>query len=80
MKQKFLRLFLTILVALVSTASYAYDAEINGINYDLSGSATVVSGPVQYSGDITVPSTVVYNGETYSVTSIGDYAFLGAIL
>ncbi len=27
------------------------------------------------SGDLTIPSTVTYNGTTYSVTSIGDNAF-----
>ena len=27
------------------------------------------------SGDITIPATIVHNGQTYTVTSIGDYAF-----
>lgn len=27
-------------------------------------------------GDLTIPSTVTYNGTTYSVTSIGEYTFL----
>ena len=29
----------------------------------------------EYSGDVTIPQTVTYSGKTYSVTSIGDYAF-----
>ena len=33
------------------------------------------SGSNSYSGSITIPSTVAYNGTSYSVTSIGDYAF-----
>ena len=28
-----------------------------------------------YSGDVVIPESVTYNGKTYSVTSIGDYAF-----
>ena len=31
-----------------------------------------------YSGDITIPSTITYNGITYTVTSIGDKAFYNA--
>ena len=27
------------------------------------------------SGDISIPATIVHNGQTYTVTSIGDYAF-----
>ena len=30
-----------------------------------------------YSGAVVIPSTVAYGGKTYSVTSIGDYAFRG---
>ena len=29
----------------------------------------------EYTGDVTIPATVIYSGKTYSVTSIGDYAF-----
>ncbi len=28
-----------------------------------------------YSGDVTIPETVTYNGKTYTVTGIGEYAF-----
>lgn len=28
-----------------------------------------------YSGSITIPATVTYNGKTFSVVSVGDYAF-----
>lgn len=76
MKQKSLKMFLTMLVALVSTASYAYDAEINGIYYSFSGTnAAVTYGDPHYSDNITIPSCVEYNGATYSVTSIGESAF-----
>ena len=29
----------------------------------------------EYSGEVIIPESVEYNGGTYSVTSIGDYAF-----
>jgi len=56
----------------------AYDAEINNIYYNFSGNeAEVTSGPGSsiYSGAVVIPSSVIYNGTTYSVTSIGEYAF-----
>ena len=31
----------------------------------------------KYTGDVVIPETVTYNGKTYSVTSIGGYAFYG---
>ena len=39
--------------------------------------ATVVSDDEKYTGSINIPTTVTYNGETYSVTSIGGSAFYG---
>ena len=52
--------------------------EINGIIYNLIGkskSAEVTSNPNKYSGSVVIPSSVTYNGTTYSVTSIGEEAF-----
>ena len=34
--------------------------------------------PSTYSGDITIPSSINYEGDDYSVTDIGKYAFRGA--
>ena len=31
----------------------------------------------EYTGSVVIPETVTYNGSTYSVTSIGDWAFCG---
>ena len=52
---------------------------LNDIRYVLSSYLTVsVTDKYPcYSGDITIPSTVTYNGINYSVTSIGDSAFYG---
>lgn len=71
--------FLTFLM--LSSITYAYDAEIDGIYYDLNSStktATVTyrnTNYNSYSGVITIPESVNYNGEPYSVTSIGNSAF-----
>ena len=57
---------------------FAYDVEIGGICYDLTAktlTAEVVVNPEDYYGDVVIPETVYYNGETYNVTSIGDCAF-----
>ena len=37
--------------------------------------ATVTASENNYSGNVIIPSSVTYNGETYSVTSIGGSAF-----
>ena len=52
--------------------------EINGIYYSLdtdNKTAEVISNPNKYSGDVVIPESVTYNGETYKVTSIGARSF-----
>ena len=52
--------------------------EVDGIKYySPSGTdeARVTSKTGGYSGSITIPSTVTYNGLPYRVTSIGEYSF-----
>ena len=53
--------------------------EIDGIWYNLITKGKVAevisSGGTEYSGSITLPATITYNGVTYSVTNIADYAF-----
>ena len=85
MKKKLL-LLLTMLLPLVASA---YDAEINGIYYDFSGNGATVTYKdfyndnlevfwySDYTGDVVIPSSVIYNGKTYRVTSIGEFAFNG---
>ncbi len=83
MKQKLFTFFLA-LVASVS-AVYASDTQVDGIWYNFYSSTKTASvtyrGSVdysytgEYSGSVTIPETVTYNGTTYSVTRIGDGAF-----
>lgn len=55
--------------------AFAKGVEIDGVNYNFleDNKAEVTTG--SYTGDVTIPESVTYNGITYSVTSIGDYAF-----
>ena len=67
-------ILLTLLMPLMVSAQTL----INGIYYNLySGTqqATVTSGSTKYSGKVTIPQTVTYNGVTYSVTEIKSAAF-----
>ncbi len=58
-----------------------FDFEINGIYYAIIGTNTVEvtykdDSHNNYQGNITIPSSVMYNGITYQIASIGDYAFM----
>ena len=74
---------LSIVLLLMPLMASAQMVEINGIYYDLNSTNKVAivteapSGTTKYSGRITIPKTVTYVGVTYSVTSIGYWAFYG---
>ncbi len=70
------------LTMIVSVASYAQDAFIDGIYYNLNSSAqkaTVTNKEYgimySYEGDIKIPETITYGGVTYKVTSIDRDTF-----
>ena len=74
MKKHLLFLFAALLPLLASAQT---KVEIDGIWYNLTTethTAEVTRGG-NYSGSITIPATVTYDGVAYSVTSIGNYAF-----
>ena len=85
MKQKlFGRLVAVAAVLLLSAATAsAHDFEVNGIYYNIHSDGTSVGVTYKgesrytndYSGAVTIPASVTYSGKTYSVTSIGDWAF-----
>jgi hypothetical protein len=64
--------------------STAYDFESAGIYYKQTGNTAMVvnkdSRYNTYSGTIIIPETVTYNGQTLTVTAIGDKAFLNCQL
>lgn len=67
----------------VTPCAVAYDCEVDGIYYSrISATELEVTNKVfsdqnhaAYTGTITIPATVTYNGKTFNVVSIGDYAF-----
>jgi hypothetical protein len=66
------------LLLLLSISVSAFDFESDGIYYDITSSTELtveVTRNEKYSGDITIPSSVEYNGQKYSVTGIGESAF-----
>ena len=84
------RIFTLIMSLFVATMAFAYVAEIDGIYYNLEtyskrasvtyyyGDAPWFDNHIGYSQfEIIIPSKITYNGEEYSVTSIGDFAFDG---
>ncbi|MBQ2122416.1 MAG: leucine-rich repeat protein, partial [Bacteroidaceae bacterium] len=83
MKQKLQALGAALM--LCATPLFAHDFEVDGIFYNIMSAEdktveVTFSGDSyyaveEYSGSVTIPETVTYNDNTYSVTSIGDYAF-----
>lgn len=74
---------LSLLIMLLPLMAHADAVEINGIYYNLITkvkTAEVTQNPNKYTGNVIIPSSVVYNDVTYSVTSIGDDAFNGSTL
>lgn len=75
--QKILTLVLTILM---SANIYAYDAEVGGIYYNLdkeNKTASVTRGGGKYTGDVSIPASVDYEGDNYEVKSIDRMTFYG---
>lgn len=81
--KKIIKLTLLLLAFLLPATAVAHDFEVNGIYYNISGSSASVTYRGNnindysdyYVGNVTIPSTVTYNGTTYSVNFIDPYAF-----
>lgn len=76
------KLILFTILVITAVVANAYDFEVDGIYYNISGNnEAIVTYDVidksnsNYSGDIAIPQSVTYNGTIYSVTSIGFAAF-----
>lgn len=78
------KLFLTFLFLLSVITSFAYDALIDGVYYNLNKdeqtaevtNATGMGWSYSYSGSVVIPETIAVDGVSYSVTSIGAMAFM----
>lgn len=71
-------------VALLALTANAYDFEVDGIYYNITGNEATVTyreytytSNYFYSGSVVIPQTVTYNNVTYPVTAIGSSAFCG---
>ena len=72
------KVLLSFLLTLLPMMASAEAVEIDGIWYNLYlkvNEAEVTSSPNKYTGNIVIPPSVTYEGNTYSVTSIGNSAF-----
>ena len=83
MKTKLVSLFVTLFA---TTALWAYDFVSDNLYYSITSESDKTVEVTYQSGNssnykgltsATIPTTVPYNGTTYSVTSIGDNAFFG---
>ena len=89
-KQSFITFLLTVLMSMAGAKAFAHDIEVANsdgvtIYYVWTNNKTELavscrgryydSYSNEYSGNVVIPSSVVYNGNTYSVTSIGNSAF-----
>ena len=87
MKQTTFTLLLSVLLSMVGLHAYASDIEVDGIYYNFNANTKTAEVTFkgkeyyyynnEYTGTVVIPSKVTYGGKKYSVTSIGDYAFLG---
>ena len=82
MQGKMKKIILLTAVLVLSLSSYAWDFKMGGIYYNItSASQRTVEvtyydmGIKIYVGNVEIPSSVTSGGITYSVTSIGGYAF-----
>ena len=74
------KFFILGLLAILPFMASAYDVEVNGIYYNLitkGNAAEVTSGDANYTGNVIIPEEIIFDGVTYSVTFIGNSAFLG---
>ncbi len=80
-KKHFPKLVMTVAMLLSILPASAYDFEANGIYFNITDATkhevevTEPGSEREYSGNINIPSTVMNEGTTYTVTSIGEFAF-----
>ena len=81
MKHNYLKHLFTALFLLCTIVANAYDFEVGGIYYNIlseEDKTVEVTGKTNnYTGSVVIMSSVTYGGITYSVTSIGNSAFMG---
>lgn len=85
MKQYLSKCVMISFLLYVVSVAYAHDFESDGIYYNITDSVACevevtysnTAQAASYSGDIIIPATVIYDGVTYSVSSIASMAMYG---
>lgn len=81
MKVKNLLVFLMSAALSSVSVDVLASVEVDGICYNILSevgkTVEVTENPAGYSGDIVIPNQAIIEGESYMVTTIGDYAFEG---
>lgn len=80
-----LKTTLLLLAILLPGTAFAHDFEVDGIYYKINGNNVTVTYrgssyydySNEYSGIVTIPASIDYNGTSYNVTAIGESAFSG---
>jgi hypothetical protein len=84
MEKTYSKIMMLSVAFMISMVSFA-ETKINGVYYNLDGSnnqaqvtynESAPTASYSYSGAITIPQVVTYDGKEYAVTSIGEEAFL----
>ena len=86
MKQNYFKLLFAVLLLLCATVANANDFEVDGIFYNITDEenktvevtfkgSSYNEHSNEYTGNVTIPETVTYNGVDYTVTGIGTIAF-----
>jgi len=81
MEQLKLKILLSVLICIVGVKAFAYDIEAKNedgvtIYYNWINDKTELEVTTsKYSGNIVIPNSITYEDISYSVTSIGDWAF-----
>ena len=77
------RIFTLIVSLFITTMAFAYDTKVDDICYNLDNENKTAEvtylpsweGDEYYQSEIIIPAKIIYNGDEYSVTKIGNYAF-----
>ena len=79
------RIFTIFLTLFVASSVWAETFEVNNIRYSVTNSTNKTVAVIKsksedgYSGNMTIPSSVTYNGITYTITSINESVFTNCI-
>lgn len=72
-------MFISIVMAMICLGTQAYDFTAGGLCYRITDQVNykvaVTRGEVKYQGNVIIPSTISFNGQTYSVETIDESTF-----